>query len=113
MFNGAASPDRACTLTTCAHGDSVVIGFTTSSSTTFPAVQMVSKIGAGAQSAFVMVHAATTFDNDFTCNPICRWGDYGGATGDPTKTSGTHGEVWLTQDTTNGTNTTWNWEALP
>ena len=113
VFNGAASPDRACTLTICAHGDSVVIGFTTSSSTTFPAVQMVSKIGAGAQSAFVTVHTATTFDNDFTCNPICRWGDYGGATPDPTKTSGTHGEVWLTQDTTNGTNTTWNWEALP
>jgi hypothetical protein len=113
VFNGAMSSDRACDLAGCTHGDSIVIGFTTSSSTTFPAVQMVSKIGAGAQSAFVMVHQATTFDNDFTCAPVCRWGDYGGATPDPTKKGGTHGEVWLTQDTTNGLNITWNWEALP
>jgi hypothetical protein len=114
VFNGAMSPDRTCNLTGCAHGDAVVIGFTTSSSTTFPAIQMVSKIGAGAQSAFVMVHAATTFDNDFTCSPVCRWGDYGGATADPAASlSATHGEVWLTQDTTNGNNTTWNWEAKP
>jgi hypothetical protein len=113
VFNGAMSPDRACDLSGCTHGDAVVIGFTTSSSTTFPAVQMVSKIGSGAQSAFVLVHQATTFNNDFTCTPVCRWGDYGGALPDPTKKTGTHGEVWLTQDHTNGGNISWNWEALP
>ena len=115
VFNGALSPDRACDLSGCAHGDSIVIGFSTSSSTTFPAAQMVSKIGSGAQSAFVMVHASPTYDADFTCSPNCRWGDYGGATPDPTKKSGTHGEVWLTNEAVSSShgNDTWNWEALP
>jgi hypothetical protein len=114
VFNGAMSPDRTCNLSGCAHGDAVIVGFTTSSSTTYPAVQMVEKIGSGAQSVFVLVHAATTFDTDFTCSPNCRWGDYGGATPDPAASLGAlHGEVWLTQDTTNGNNTTWNWEAKP
>jgi hypothetical protein len=114
VFNGAISPDRTCTLTQCAHGDAMVAGFNTSSSTQFVAAQMVSKIGSGATSAFVMVHQATTFDNDFTCSPNCRWGDYGGATPDPaTSQSALHGDVWLTQDMTNGSNTTWNWQATP
>jgi len=91
----------------------MVLGFSTSSSTAFPASQMVSKIGAGAQSSFVVVKQSTTFDNDFTCAPTCRWGDYGGATPDPTKKGGTTGEVWLTNEWTNGTNQTWNWEATP
>ena len=114
MFNGAASSDRACDLSGCTHGDSIVIGFSTSSSTTFPADQMVSKIGSGATSAFVMVHTAPTYDADFTCSP-CRWGDYGGATPDPTKKGGTHGEVWFTNETvlSDHTNGTWNWEASP
>jgi hypothetical protein len=107
------SNDRACNTTTCAHGDNMVLGFSTSSSTAFPASQMVSKVGAGAQSAFVVVKQSTTFDNDFTCNPVCRWGDYGGATPDPTKLTGSKGEVWCTNEWTNGTNQTWNWEATP
>jgi hypothetical protein len=113
VTNTAVSPDRACNTTTCAHGDNMVAGFATSSSTAYPASQMVSKIGAGAQSAFVVVKQSTTFDNDFTCAPVCRWGDYGGATPDPTKMSGSVGEVWLTNEWTNGTNQTWNWEATP
>jgi hypothetical protein len=113
VINTALSPDRACDATSCTHGDNMVAGFSTSSSTAFPASQMVSKIGAGAQSAFVVVKQSTTFDNDFTCNPVCRWGDYGGATPDPTKMGGSVGEVWLTNEWTNGTNQTWNWEATP
>jgi len=114
VFNGAMSPDRTCKKAGCAHGDAVVIGFTTASATTFPGVAMVSKIGSGPQSAFVIVHTSTTFDNDFTCTPNCRWGDYGGATADPAASlSAAHGEVWLTQDTTDGSNISWNWEALP
>jgi hypothetical protein len=119
VFNSGISSDRAVTAAgTGSHGDAMVLGFTTSSSSTFPADQMVSKIGTGAQSAFVLVHQATTFDNDFTCRapfgPPCRWGDYGGATPDPAADPlAAHGEVWLSNDTTNGTNTTWNWEALP
>ncbi len=74
---------------------------------------MVSKIGAGAQSAFVLVKQSTTSDNDFTCSP-CRWGDYGGATPDPAASIGAStGVVWLTNEWTNGTNQTWNWEATP
>ena len=118
VYNGAASPDRTCTLTQCAHGDAMVLGFTTSSSATFPAVQMVSKIGAGAQSGFVMVHASTRADIDFGCAQLgyCRWGDYGGATSDPAASlTAAHGEVWLSQQYvgTNGSDDTWNWEALP
>jgi hypothetical protein len=113
VFNAGISNDRACSLTTCAHGDAMVLGFSTSSSNAFAASQMVSKIGTGTQSAMVVVKQSTTFDNDFSCTPTCRWGDYGGATPDPTKTGGTHGEVWLTNEWTNGTNQTWNWEALP
>jgi hypothetical protein len=114
VFNGATSSDRTVNPTGSAHGDAMVSGFTTSSATTFPAVQMVSRIGDGVQSAIVMVHQAPTFDNDFTCTPVCRWGDYGGATPDPAQPLGAlHGEVWLTNDTTNGQNITWNWEAIP
>jgi len=120
VFNGALSPDRTCTLTQCAHGDAIVIGFTTSSSTTFASDQMVSKIGSAAQSPFVLVHASTVADKDFSCSP-CRWGDYGGATPDPAASllTAAHGEVWLTQMFTNGGSSfagggaTWNWEALP
>jgi hypothetical protein len=95
----------------------MVASFTTTSSTTFPAAQMVSKVGAGAQSGFVKVFQSTTFDNDFTCPQLpynCRWGDYAGATSDPAAPLGAaHGEVWLTNQWTNGTNQTWNWEAAP
>jgi hypothetical protein len=120
VFNGALSPDRTCTLTQCAHGDAIVIGFTTSSSTTFASNKMVSKIGSAAQSPFVLVHASTVADKDFSCSP-CRWGDYGGATPDPAASllTAAHGEVWLTQMFTNGGSSfagggaTWNWEALP
>ncbi len=117
VFNGAVAPDRTVNPSGSAHGDSIVIGFTTTSSTTFPAAQMVSKVGSGAQSGFVMVHLSPTFDSDFSCSTLpfnCRWGDYAGAASDPAASlSAAHGEVWLTNQWTNGTNQTWNWEALP
>jgi hypothetical protein len=114
-FNGAAAPDRTVNPLGSAHGNAIVIGFTTSSSSTFPADQMVSKIGAGPLSPFVLVHQSASADNDFTCTPKCRWGDYGGATSDPARSlTATHGEVWLTNESVTGTNnTTWNWEARP
>src|SRR5207244_3827236 len=101
VFNSGISNDRACTLI-CKHGNSMVISLTTSSSSTFPAMQTVSKVGTGAQSGLVMVHASTTFDQDFTCSPVCRWGDYGGATPDPAKTGGSEGQVWITNEYTTG-----------
>jgi hypothetical protein len=114
MLNAGIGIDRTVNALGSAHGDAMVLGFTTTSSTTFPASQMVSKIGAGAQSPLVMVKASTTFDNDFTCAPECRWGDYGSGSADPAANlAAAHGEVWMTNAWTNGTNRTWNWEALP
>lgn len=119
VFNGALAPDRTVNPSGAAHGDSIVIGFTTSSSTTLPSDQMVSKVGAGPLSPFVLVHKSLTPDNDFTCvapnGPPCRWGDYGGATSDPAQSlTAAHGEVWLTNEAvTNTLNTSWNWEAKP
>jgi len=116
VFNGGISSDRAVVAAgTGSHGDSMILGFSTSSSTAFPAIQMVSKIGAGAQSAFVLVKQSTTFENDFSCSPTCRWGDYSGATPDPTASpASAHGEVWLTNEWATGTPVqTFNWEALP
>jgi hypothetical protein len=115
VYNGGVSPDRACSATSCKFGDTMIGGVTTSSSTAFTTVQMVEKIGAGAQSAMVSVHAATVAENDFSCAPTCRWGDYSGATPDPAANqSGSHGEVWLTNEYAGGSKiNTWNWEAIP
>ena len=118
-FNAGISNDRACTATSCSHGDSMVVGFTTSSSNTFPAIQMVSKAGTNAQSGYVLVRQSGVADSGFTCSP-CRWGDYGGATPDPAASAtAPHGEVWLTNQWTNGGDIfssgdkTFNWEAKP
>jgi hypothetical protein len=96
----------------------MVLGFDTSSSTTYVAVRMVSKRGGGAQSAFVVIHKSTApFDPPGTCGSLgCRWGDYSGATPDPAADlTARHGRVWLTSEHTNGDSSrpTWNWEALP
>jgi hypothetical protein len=119
VLNAGISNDRTCTATTCAHGDSMVLGFTTTSSATHPAIQMVSKIGAGAQSGFVLVKQSTASDKNFSCSP-CRWGDYGGATPDPAASlTAAQGEVWLSNQWTAGGgifssgDRTWNWEANP
>jgi hypothetical protein len=113
VFNAGISSDRTVNPGGSAHGDSMVLGFTTSSATQFAAIQMVSKVGAGAQSAFVLVKQSTVADNNFTCSP-CRWGDYGGATADPAASlAAAHGEVWLTNQWTNGNDQSWNWEATP
>jgi hypothetical protein len=119
VFNSGISNDRTCTATTCAHGGNMVLGFTTSSSSTFATVQMVSKVGPGAVSAFVSVKASTTSDKNFSCSP-CRWGDYGGATPDPAANLGAStGTVWLTNQWTaggsvfNSGDRTWNWQATP
>ena len=120
VYNGAVSPDRTCTATQCAHGDTMIAGVTTSSSSTFTTIQMVEKIGAGAQSGLMSVHAATVAENDFSCGPKCRWGDYGGATPDPVAgLTAPTGKVWLTNEwnevSTNQNGVwwrTWKWRAL-
>ena len=127
LYNGAISPDRVVAGSTKAYGGSMVMGFTTSSSATFPAIQMVSKRGAHATSSFVLVQASPGYDEDFGCAQLvtmCRWGDYSAATPDPAAPTGaTVGSVWLTNmwtadaTTTGGTSgvswRTWNWQATP
>jgi hypothetical protein len=120
VWNGAVAPDRSFNGTTGAFGANMVMGFNTSSSSTYPAIQMVTKRGAGAQSSFVLIKQAAGTDSDFSCNP-CRWGDYSGASADPAADqSGSSGRVWLSGEwnvaNSNGPGTdwrTWNWPATP
>jgi hypothetical protein len=126
-FNGAISPDRVVMGRTKAFGGNMVLGFNTSSSTTFPTIRMVSKLAGAAQSAPVKIKGSPGFDVDFACpgsTDVCRWGDYSSATPDPAApTAGTTGVVWLTNmwnrdgSTINpATGTawqTWNWAANP
>jgi hypothetical protein len=128
VFNGAVSGDWSAG--TGAFGADAVIGVTTSSSGTNPAVQMVSKMSGAAQSPLQMVHQSAGPDNGFDCTqalgvpPACRWGDYSGASPDPAaSTTDTVGRVWLTN--MNAANSTifsnpmsaewgtFNWEARP
>ena len=68
QFNGAISPNRQVNGTTKTGGDSMVLNFNTSSSTTFPAIRMVSKIGAGAQSGSVLVKSSPGPLSGFDCD---------------------------------------------
>jgi hypothetical protein len=107
-FNGAVSPDRADTGSQAAFGSDMVLSFSTSSGRADPAIQMVSKRGADAQSGWVMVDQSSSNDTDFTCTspygPPCRWGDYSGATPDPSADqTEPSGRVWLANQ----------WQAAP
>ena len=125
VWNGAVSPDRADDGVTAAFGSNMVMGFNTSSSNAYPAIQMVSKRRGSAQSSFVMLHQSPGKNDDFTCyspyGPPCRWGDYSGAMPDPAADqSGTAGRVWLSGEwnvaSTDASGTdwrTWNWAAMP
>ena len=121
VFNGAISPDRANNGASQAYGSNMVMGFNTSSPAEFTKIQMVSKIGAGAQSAFVLVEASPGLDFDHSCCPN-RWGDYASATPDPAAPQGgATGAVWLTSmfndaSPPGNTDTDWrtrNWGATP
>jgi hypothetical protein len=126
VFNGAIAPDRAVkgqALSKRFFGGNMVTGFTTSSATAFPAVQMVSKIGANPTSGFVTLRQSPGPDEGFDCWELgkCRWGDYGGAFPDSSAPStGSVGKVWLSNMWDNGqtdplaaTWRTWNWGATP
>jgi hypothetical protein len=125
MFNGAISPDRAsddATGVSALTGRNMVMGFNTSSASTYTAIQMVSKRGSGAQSGAVLVKQSLGPNVDFSCGSsapdVCRWGDYGGATPDPLLSAG--GQVWLSGEwnnpVTDGSTPvwqTWSWSARP
>jgi hypothetical protein len=123
VFNGAIAPDRVLTNSpTARYGSNMVVGFTTSSASAFPAIQMVSKIGANPQSAFILVKQSPGPDEGFDCFELgrCRWGDYGGALPDPVRPNAMTGKVWLSnmwvtgqEDPFAATWRTWNWGARP
>lgn len=97
VFNAAISPDRVNNGVTQAFGDSMIVGVTTSGSTSPVADQMVSKIGSGAQSGLVLVITSGSPYKDFSCDPVCRWGDYSAAAPDPASSlTADHGVIWLT-----------------
>jgi hypothetical protein len=121
VYNAAVSPDRANNGASQAFGSNMVLGFNTSSSAEFIDIQMVSKIGAGAQSAPVLVETSLGETFDHSCCPN-RWGDYSSATPDPAAPqNAATGQVWLTQMYTDDSppanrDTDWrtrNWGARP
>jgi hypothetical protein len=93
VWNGAVSPDRANPGTGASFGDSMAMSVSTSSTSSYPAIQFVWKNGAGAQSPLSNLVQSGGPAVDFSCSP-CRWGDYSGASPDPAGT-GTTGTVWL------------------
>ena len=117
VWNGAISSDRNGT-GAGAFGADMVMGVNTSSSSTYPAIRFVSKKGTDAQSPLTPLVQSAGPDQDFSCSP-CRWGDYSGASPDPSST-GTVGKVWLSNQynvssaTTSGTDwRTWNFAVAP
>ncbi len=93
VWNGAISPDRANNGTTAAFGDSMAMSVSTSSTSSYPAIQFLWKNGASPQSALSNLVQSGGPNVDFSCSP-CRWGDYSGASPDPAA-SGSTGTVWL------------------
>jgi hypothetical protein len=95
IWNGAVSPDRANTGSSAAFGDSMAMSVSTSSATSYPAIQFVSKSGANDQSALQNLVQASGPSIDFSCSSTtpCRWGDYSGASPDPAAIGS--GKVWL------------------
>ena len=95
-WNGTISPDRADNGSTATHGNSMAMSVSTSSASSYPAIQFVSKAGAAPQSPLNVLVQAGGANVDFSCgNTACRWGDYSGASPDPAATGGTVGRVWL------------------
>lgn len=116
VWNGAIASDRTVNPQGAAHGDSMVMGFNTSSVAQCPAVVMVSKVGSNPQSPFVTVKRSPQALLDFSCVPVCRWGDYGGASPDPAAPLGDQrGAVWLSNEIVlpGGGAGTWIWRGLP
>ena len=96
IWNGAISPDRANNGATAAFGDSMAMSVSASSATTYPSIQFISKRGSAAQSALTPLVQANGANIDSSCSSTspCRWGDYSGASPEPSAT-GLVGKIWL------------------
>lgn len=98
VFNGALSPDRRVNGTARAFGANMVLDFNTSSTATFPDIEVVSKVGAGPQSAPTVVITSAGPLQEFNCKTAgstCRWGDYAAASPDPASlATAATGVVW-------------------
>ena len=118
------SPDRVFVSNSQkAFGNNLVVNFSTSAPTAFPAIQMLSKVGTNPQSGFVLVKQSPGPEEGFDCWELqkCRWGDYSGALPDPAAPlTGTVGKVWMDNMWADGdidplaaTWRTWIWAATP
>jgi hypothetical protein len=124
-FNAAISPDRRVLGTDRRFGNAMVLGFNTGSSAQAVDDRVVSKVGSGATSAAVVVNSSAGPLADDGCNSsehpgVCRWGDYAGASPDPSSdTTQSQGVVWLTNAYSvphTGSFSdyrTWNWTVRP
>src|SRR5439155_24482099 len=123
-FNGSVSSDRVYRSSSKkGFGNNLVVNFSTSSATAYPAIQMVSKVGANPQSGFVLVKQSPGPEDGFDCFELqkCRWRDYSGALPDPAAPlTGTVGKVWMDNMWASGksdpfaaTWRTWTWRATP
>jgi hypothetical protein len=100
LFNATIAPDRVVVGKKSGYGSSAVVEYSTSSSSAYPAIRMVSIVDGQAASSPVLVKQSTGPDVDFSCfepnEPVCRWGDYSGAVPDPASPlTDKHGDVWL------------------
>jgi hypothetical protein len=109
IWNGAISSDRN---GSGSFGHSWAMSVSTSSSTTYPAIQFMWKLAGSASTPTLTNLVQATGPNvDFSCSP-CRWGDYSGASPDPTA-SGTVGKVWLANqyNVASSTNSDTDWRT--
>ncbi len=111
IWNGAVSPDRANNGAGAAFGDSMAMSVSTSSASSYPAIQFLWKKGTSPQSPLTNLVQSGGADVDFSCTP-CRWGDYSGASPDPAA-AGSAGKVWLANqyNLANGSNSSTAWHT--
>jgi hypothetical protein len=125
VFDGAVSSDRAVdgsALPAAARfGESIVVGFDTSSATTPVTIRMIGQIDSGARSKMLQVRQSSNPDADPFCQQLCPWGRWASAEPDPAMAGiakASHGVVWLTGEwvgpPSGGADwRSWNWSARP
>jgi hypothetical protein len=109
-FNGAIAPDRANDGKVGTYGSDMALNFNTSSTTTEPGISVVSKVGGNPQSPPVVVKASPDPLVDFRCANVCRWGDYSGASPDPTPPTGSP-RIWMANQWQSGVGFI-NWRTM-